>query len=166
MVLCIFMQLHRNNWSFDYFSLKFEHLLMKPLLCFYFLLLTFKWNWTKSFLVGRWIKIKLIEAKGACDSVWQSPCVAASSSQLSGWCNQKQSACYEKRLGVNVAHKGDYTSLLLSQKILLSWIALIISWPSEVKRKHGHTSTHQVWLTELRGGHIRSDLPNPRTTTH
>lgn len=79
---------------------------------FIFLLLTFKWNWTKNFLVGRWIKIKLIEAKGACDSVWQSPSVAASSSQMSGWCNQKQSACDDKRLGVNVAHKGDYTFLL------------------------------------------------------
>ena len=49
MVLCIFRQVHRNNWSFDYFSLKFEHLLMKPLLCFYFFIVDIQMELNQEF---------------------------------------------------------------------------------------------------------------------
>lgn len=73
-------------------------------------------------------KDKTDRSQGACDSVWQSPSVAASSSQLSGWCNQKQSACYEKRLGVNVAPHGRLQFLPFAfQKNTFVLVALIIT---------------------------------------
>lgn len=91
-----------------------------------------------------------IKAREACDSFWQFLDVVASLSQMSEWCNQKQSTFYDKCLGVNVAYKRYYSFSLFSSFPQKSSLACLNHWFSKEERKcihiHTHIYPHRSWL--------------------
>lgn len=58
------MWVHRDNSSFDYFPQKFEHLLMKPLLCFYFYIVDIQMESNQGFSGQNKNKDKTIISQG------------------------------------------------------------------------------------------------------